>query len=64
VYIAQGYFSLVALNFSDTTALDKSIAADLSRNHRYHVVQLVNYGAGPAGPALGTYKIYLYERAS
>ena len=63
-YIAEGYFSLVALNFSDTAPLDKSIAADLHRNPHYHSVQIVPYGAGPAGPALGTYKIYLYERAS
>jgi hypothetical protein len=61
--IATGYFSLVALNFSDTAALDKSIAADLNRNHHYHSVQIVQYGAGPAGPALGTYVIYL-KRAS
>ena len=63
-YIAEGYFSLVALNFSDTAPLDKSIAADLHRNPHYHSVQIVPYGPGPAGPALGTYKIYLYERAS
>ncbi len=62
--IAEGYFSLVALNFSDTAALDKSIAADLRRNPHYQSVQIVPYGAGPAGPELGTYKIYLYERAS
>ena len=62
--IAAGYFSLVALNFSDTAALDKSIAADLKRNHHYQFVQIVPYGAGPAGPEIGTYKIYLYERAS
>jgi Dolichyl-phosphate-mannose-protein mannosyltransferase len=64
VYIAEGYFSLVALNFSDTAPLDKSIAADLRRNHHYHIVQVVPYGAGPAGPALGTYVIWRYERAS
>ena len=33
MYIKDGYFSLVALNFADTTALDQSIAADLQRNH-------------------------------
>ena len=32
MYIAQGYFSLVALNFTDTKPLDQSIAADLRRN--------------------------------
>jgi 4-amino-4-deoxy-L-arabinose transferase-like glycosyltransferase len=64
VWIARGYFSLVALNYSDTSALDKSIAADLRRNHHYQSVQIVPYGPGPAGPALGTYVIYQYERAS
>jgi hypothetical protein len=64
MYIREGYFSLVALSFSDTVALDKSINADLKRNHRYHVIQIVPYGAGPAGPALGTYKIWRYEPPS
>jgi len=64
VWIARGYFSLVALNYSDTSTLDKSIAADLRRNHHYQSVQIVPYGPGPAGPALGTYVIYQYERAS
>jgi hypothetical protein len=32
-YIARGYFSLVALNFADTAALDQAIAADLRRHH-------------------------------
>jgi Dolichyl-phosphate-mannose-protein mannosyltransferase len=64
VYIAEGYFSLVALNFSDTAPLDKSIAADLHRNHHYHLLQVVPYGAGPAGPALGTFLIWRYEPQS
>jgi hypothetical protein len=64
MYIKEGYFSLVALNFSDTVSLDKSINADLSRNHRYHIIQIVPYGAGPAGPAPGTYKIWRYEPPS
>ena len=29
--IQDGYFSLIALNFADTTALDQSIAADLKQ---------------------------------
>ncbi len=48
-FITSGYFSLVALNFSDTTALDHRIAADLRQNHNYRIVEVVPYGAGPAG---------------
>ena len=36
-YIAQGYFSLVALNFADTAALDHAIRADLTAAH-YHII--------------------------
>ena len=64
MYIKEGYFSLVALNFSDTVSLDKSINADLKRNHRYHVIQIVPYGVGPTGPAPGTYVIWRYEPPS
>jgi hypothetical protein len=64
MYIKEGYFSLVALSFSDTVSLDKSINADLKRNHRYQVIQIVPYGAGPVGPAPGTYKIWRYEPSS
>lgn len=59
MYIAQGYFSLVALNFTDTKPLDRSIAADLRRNHRYHVIAVIPYG-----PAPGTYVIWRYEPRS
>jgi len=59
MYIAQGYFSLVALNFTDTKPLDQSIAADLRRNHRYHIIDVVPYG-----PAPGTYVIWRYEPRS
>ena len=61
LYIADNYFSVVALNFADTTSLDHSIAADLNRNHNYHKIQVVPYGAGPAGPAVGEYVIWQYE---
>jgi 4-amino-4-deoxy-L-arabinose transferase-like glycosyltransferase len=63
-YIKGNYFSLVALNFSDTTALDFKTNADLERNHHYKVVEIVPYGAGPAGPAPGTYKIWQFEPRS
>jgi hypothetical protein len=61
MYIKEGYFSLVALSFSDTVSLDKSIAADLRRNHYYHVIQIVPYGPGPSGPTPGTYVVWRYE---
>ncbi len=59
MYIAQGYFSLVALNFTDTKPLDQSIAADLRRNRRYHIIDVIPYG-----PAPGTYVIWRYEPPS
>jgi len=61
MYIQEGYFSIIALNFADTTALDESIAADIHRNHHYHAIQVVPYGAGPVGPAPGKYVIWQYE---
>ncbi len=54
-YISQGYFSLVALNFADTTTLDHQIRADLTHSH-YHIIQVVPYGPPP-----GTYVIWRYE---
>ena len=62
--IQEGYFSLIALNFADTTSLDRSIAADIHRNHHYHTIQVVPYGVGPAGPAPGEYVIWQYEPQS
>ncbi len=61
-YISQGYFSIVALNFSDTTALDRQIRADLSRSH-YHIIQVVPYNPpGVSGTDLtGTYVIWRYK---
>jgi hypothetical protein len=54
--IEVGYFSLIALNFSDTTSLDNAIAADIKKNKRYKVIEVVPYG-----PARGTYIIWRYE---
>jgi hypothetical protein len=54
-FIARGYFSLVALNFADTTPLDHRIAASLKANHHYHLIQVIPYGTG------GTYLIWRYE---
>jgi hypothetical protein len=62
--IAADYFSLVALNFADTTSLDHSIAADLNRNPRYQKVQVVPYGPGPLGPVQGEYVIWQLEPQS
>jgi Dolichyl-phosphate-mannose-protein mannosyltransferase len=58
MYIREGYFSLIALNFADTTALDHSIAADIKHDHNYRKVEIVPFGEGPRGPAPGTYLIY------
>jgi len=58
LYIQASYFSLVALNFSDTVSLDKTISAALHKNPRYQLIQVVPYGAGPAGPSPGTYVIW------
>ena len=61
-YISQGYFSVVALNFADTTALDRQIRADLAHSH-YHIVEVVPYNPpGTSGTALtGTYVIWRYK---
>ena len=61
-YIARGYFTLVALNFADTTALDHAIRAELSRHH-YQPVQVVPYGIEVPPLGQGTYVIYRYEPA-
>jgi hypothetical protein len=45
-YIARGYFSVVALNFEDTGALDRHIAADLAASHSYLAKATIPYGAG------------------
>jgi len=54
-FITAGYFSYVALNFADTTALDHRIADDLRRSHHYRIIQVVPYGLK------GTYVIWRYE---
>ena len=60
MYIQEGYFSIIALNFADTTSLDESIVADIRRNHHYQAIQVVPYGVGPVGPAPGKYVIWQY----
>jgi uncharacterized membrane protein YeaQ/YmgE (transglycosylase-associated protein family) len=64
LYISEGYFSLIALNFTDTTSLDHALAADIHRNRHYHTIEIVPYGLGPAGPAPGTWVIWQYQPRS
>jgi Dolichyl-phosphate-mannose-protein mannosyltransferase len=59
-YIREGYFTLAALNFTDTTALDHMIASALRRNH-YRPVQVVPYGTELPPVGQGTYVIYRPE---
>jgi hypothetical protein len=59
-FITRGYFSLIALNFTDTIALDHQIAADLRHSRHYHIIDVVPFGPGPAGPSPGTYVIWRY----
>ena len=63
-YIARGYFSVVALNFIDTTGLDHQIAADLRRNPHYHVVQVVPYGMEIPPVGQGSYVIWQYQAST
>jgi hypothetical protein len=53
-YVTRGYFSLVALNYADTTGLDHAITTDLRRNGHYRIAALVDYGPG-------TYLIWRYQ---
>lgn len=57
-YIAQGYFSLIALNFADTTALDHRIATELHNSAIYRTIAVVPYDIGTTG---GTYVVFRYE---
>ena len=60
LYIERHYFSLVALNNTDTSSLDLRIDADLRRWH-YHVVQVVPYGIEVPPIGKGTFVIWRYE---
>ncbi|MBV9794640.1 MAG: glycosyltransferase family 39 protein [Actinobacteria bacterium] len=61
VYVKGHYWALIALNFNDTSGLDKAIAADVKQNKGYKVVDVVPYGVGPEGTTPGTYIIWRYE---
>jgi len=54
-FITAGYFSLIALNFADTTPLDHRIADQLHQDPRYHTIAVIPYGPH------GTYVIWRYE---
>ena len=60
-YIAHGYFSYVALNFTDTTALDHGLATELHHNPGYHTISVVPYGIEVPPYGQGTYVIWKYE---
>jgi hypothetical protein len=60
-FITRGYFSYVALNFADTTALDHRLADELHRDPRYHTIAVVPYGTEVAPLGQGTYVIWRYE---
>jgi hypothetical protein len=60
-FIKSGYFSLVALNYADTTALDHKITTDLRHNPHYHIIDVVPYGTEIPPIGLGTYVIWRYE---
>jgi hypothetical protein len=60
LYIERHYFSIVALNNTDTSALDLRIDADLRRWH-YHVIQVVPYGIEVPPIGKGTYVIWQYK---
>jgi hypothetical protein len=62
--IARGYFSLVALNFTDTTGLDRQISADLRHYPHYHVVQVVPYGMEIPLKGQGSYLIWQYQAST
>jgi hypothetical protein len=61
-YITHGYFSYVALNFTDTSALDHGLATLLHHNRHYHTISVVPYGIEVPPYGQGTYVIWKYER--
>ncbi len=62
-YIAHGYFAYVALNFTDTTALDHGLATELHHNPDYHTIDVIPYGTEVKPVGQGTYVIWKYEPA-
>jgi Dolichyl-phosphate-mannose-protein mannosyltransferase len=60
-FITRGYFSYVALNFADTTALDHRLADQLHHDPRYRTIAVVPYGTEVPPLGQGTYVIWRYE---
>ncbi|HEX9065350.1 MAG TPA: glycosyltransferase family 39 protein [Streptosporangiaceae bacterium] len=57
-FILQRYFSVIALNFQDTSTLDKQLNRELKHDKKhYRIVQVVPYGPWP-----GTYIIFQRRR--
>ncbi len=59
-FITHGYFTYIALNYADTTALDRQITADLHHNRHYHIIDVVPYGTESPAAGQGTYVIWRY----
>jgi hypothetical protein len=59
-FITRGYFSYIALNYADTTALDRQITANLRHNPHYHIIDIVPYGTEIPAVGQGTYVIWRY----
>ena len=51
----------MALNFTDTTALDHGLATELHHNPHYHTIEVVPYGIEVPPFGQGTYVIWKYE---
>jgi 4-amino-4-deoxy-L-arabinose transferase-like glycosyltransferase len=60
-FITRGYFSYVALNYTDTTALDRQITKDLRTSGHYRIIAVVPYGTELPPVGQGTYVIWRYE---
>lgn len=60
--IASGYFSLIALNFADTTKLDHQLRADIVASGHYRKdVSVVPYGPQPGTDIVDTYIIWQHQ---
>ncbi len=60
-FIARHYFTLIALNFADTTALDHRIADQLHHDPHYRTIDVIPYTAPDLPASHGTYVIWRYE---
>jgi Dolichyl-phosphate-mannose-protein mannosyltransferase len=60
-YIANGYFTLIALNYADTTPLDNDITTDLHHNPHYQKILVIPYNAENTPNGHGTYIIWKYR---